>query len=83
MTSSRSHALARLPVHLTLIDLRNFHLFQPLVYQVATGALSPWITWLTVHLWYLIGFENRVLVLPRWAFSFIAHGRGARVIAAA
>jgi NADH dehydrogenase len=28
-------------VHVTLIDKRNFHLFQPLLYQVATGALSP------------------------------------------
>ena len=33
--------LARLPVDVTLIDRRNFHLFQPLVYHVATGALSP------------------------------------------
>jgi NADH:quinone reductase (non-electrogenic) len=33
--------LARAPVDVTLIDRRNFHLFQPLVYQVATGALSP------------------------------------------
>ena len=33
--------LARLPVDLTLVDRRNFHLFQPLCYQVATGALSP------------------------------------------
>src|SRR3954452_19034498 len=33
--------LARLPVEITLIDRRNFHLFQPLTYQVATGALSP------------------------------------------
>src|SRR4051795_5672962 len=32
--------LAPLPVDVTLIDRRNFHLFQPLVYQVATGALS-------------------------------------------
>ena len=29
------------PVEVTLIDRRNFHLFQPLLYQVATGALSP------------------------------------------
>ena len=29
------------PVEVTLVDRRNFHLFQPLVYQVATGALSP------------------------------------------
>lgn len=31
----------RLPVQVTLIDRRNFHLFQPLLYQVATGTLSP------------------------------------------
>ena len=34
-------ALRGAPVDITLIDRRNFHLFQPLVYQVATGALSP------------------------------------------
>src|SRR5438132_70048 len=33
--------LRRLPVEVTLVDRRNFHLFQPLTYQVATGALSP------------------------------------------
>ncbi|MGZ6645308.1 MAG: NAD(P)/FAD-dependent oxidoreductase, partial [Solirubrobacteraceae bacterium] len=33
--------LARLPVEVTLVDRRNFHLFQPLAYQVATGAVSP------------------------------------------
>jgi len=34
-------ALRRAPVHVTLIDRRNFHLFQPLLYQAATGGLSP------------------------------------------
>jgi NADH dehydrogenase len=33
--------LKRAPVRLTLLDRRNFHLFQPLLYQVATGGLSP------------------------------------------
>ena len=33
--------LKRVPVEVTLIDKRNFHLFQPLMYQVATGSLSP------------------------------------------
>jgi NADH dehydrogenase len=33
--------LKRAPVHVTLLDRRNFHLFQPLLYQVATGSLSP------------------------------------------
>ncbi len=34
-------ALKKVPVQVTLLDRRNFHLFQPLLYQVATGALSP------------------------------------------
>src|SRR5215216_6053292 len=33
--------LAAEPVEITVVDRRNFHLFQPLAYQVATGALSP------------------------------------------
>jgi NADH:quinone reductase (non-electrogenic) len=45
-----------------------------------SGFLA-WITWLLVHLWYLIGFQNRLVVLVRWAFSFFTHGRGARLIA--
>jgi NADH dehydrogenase len=44
-----------------------------------SGALA-WLIWLFVHLWYLIGFQNRLLVLIRWAFSFITRGRGARLI---
>ena len=36
-----ARALRRAPVDVTLIDRRNFHLFQPLMYQVATGSLSP------------------------------------------
>src|SRR5450755_701033 len=34
-------ALKKAPIDLTLLDRRNFHLFQPLLYQVATGSLSP------------------------------------------
>src|ERR1700761_8163140 len=36
-----AQGLSRRDVEVTLIDRRNFHLFQPLTYQVATGALSP------------------------------------------
>jgi len=36
-----ARGLARAPVRITLIDRRNFHLFQPLLYQVATASLSP------------------------------------------
>ena len=44
------------------------------------SGLIAWTTWLVVHLWYLIGFQNRILVLIRWSFSFATHGRGARLI---
>src|SRR5262249_44470050 len=36
-----ARALKRAPVEVTLLDRCNYHLFQPLLYQVATGALSP------------------------------------------
>jgi NADH dehydrogenase len=39
-----------------------------------------WLTWLVVHLFYLVGFQNRLLVLIRWTSSFVTHGRGARLI---
>jgi NADH dehydrogenase len=38
---SAAHQLKRAPVEVTLLDRCNYHLFQPLLYQVATGALSP------------------------------------------
>ncbi|HLM49830.1 MAG TPA: NAD(P)/FAD-dependent oxidoreductase [Solirubrobacteraceae bacterium] len=45
------------------------------------SGFIAWVTWLLVHLWYLIGFENRLLVFVRWSFSYFGHGRGARLIA--
>ncbi|HSD81413.1 MAG TPA: quinol oxidase, partial [Solirubrobacteraceae bacterium] len=53
------------------------------VHGLRLSGLLAWITWLVVHLWYLIGFQNRVLVLIRWFFSFVTRGRGARLITAA
>ncbi len=44
-----------------------------------SGPLA-WLTWLFVHLFYLIGFQNRLLVFIRWTVSFVTHGRGARLI---
>jgi NADH dehydrogenase len=38
---SAAQALKSAPIEITLVDRRNFHLFQPLLYQVATAALSP------------------------------------------
>ncbi len=44
-----------------------------------SGAIA-WLTWVGVHIFYLIGLQNRLLVLTRWAFSFVTRGRGARLI---
>jgi len=44
------------------------------------SGFPAWLTWLVVHLFYLIGFENRMLVLVRWAYSFFTRGRGTRLI---
>jgi NADH dehydrogenase len=46
------------------------------------SGLIAWLTWLLVHLWYLVGFQNRLLVFIRWSFSFATRGRGARLITA-
>jgi NADH:quinone reductase (non-electrogenic) len=45
------------------------------------SGLPAWLTWLAIHLFYLIGFQNRLLVLTRWAITFLTRGRGARLIA--
>jgi NADH dehydrogenase len=38
------------------------------------------VLWLGVHLVYLIGFANRLVVLVRWSYNWFTHGRGARLI---
>jgi NADH:ubiquinone reductase (H+-translocating) len=46
-----------------------------------SGFLA-WVTWLLVHLYYLIGFENRLVVMVRWSYYFFTRGRGGRLITA-
>jgi NADH dehydrogenase len=50
---------------------------------VRLSGLPAWVIWLVVHIWYLIGFQNRIVVLIRWALSFLSSGRaeGSRIIA--
>ena len=47
---------------------------------IRVSGFAAWVTWLIVHLFYLIGFQNRLLVVTRWTFSFLTRGRGARLI---
>jgi NADH dehydrogenase len=44
-----------------------------------TGVIAWWF-WLTVHLFFLIGFRNRLVVLIEWAWSYFSYQRGARII---
>jgi NADH:quinone reductase (non-electrogenic) len=47
------------------------------------SGLVAWTIWLVVHLWYIVGFRNRILVFSEWALSFLTRGRSARVISEA
>jgi NADH dehydrogenase len=51
------------------------------LHALRLSGFPAWAAWLLVHLYYLVGFQNRLLVLIRWSFSFLTHGRGARLIA--
>jgi NADH dehydrogenase len=48
--------------------------------RVGLSGVVAWLLWLAVHITYLIGFQNRLLVLLRWSGSFVSHGRGSRLI---
>lgn len=44
------------------------------------SGFPAWAAWLLVHIFYLIGFENRAVVLLRWGYSYVTRGRGSRLI---
>ncbi len=44
------------------------------------GGAVAWLIWIFLHVAYLIGFRNRVLVLIQWAWSYVTYARGARLI---
>ncbi len=44
------------------------------------SGFPAWVLWLTIHILYLIGFANRIVVVIRWAWSFFTRGRGSRLI---
>ena len=51
-------------------DFGRFHL----------SGFFAWFTWIFIHIFYLIGFPNRILVLVQWAWSYLTFERGARLI---
>jgi NADH dehydrogenase len=47
---------------------------------VKLAGFFAWVTWLVVHIFYLIGFRNRLLVMIQWAWAYLTYQRGARLI---
>lgn len=48
--------------------------------NIKFGGWLAWMTWLFIHIYYLIGFKNRIFVFMQWAWSYFTFKRGARLI---
>jgi NADH dehydrogenase len=48
--------------------------------KIHIAGFFAWLTWVFVHLMYLVEFENRLLVLTEWIYNYITRNRGARLI---
>jgi NADH:ubiquinone reductase (H+-translocating) len=50
------------------------------IWKLHFGGFLAWLIWTFVHISFLIGFRNRVLVMIQWAWSYVTYGLGARII---
>ena len=48
--------------------------------RVKLSGFSAWVFWLALHIFFLIGFRNRLLVFMQWAWAYVTYQRGARLI---
>jgi NADH dehydrogenase len=48
--------------------------------KIHISGFLAWLSWLSVHIFFLIGFRNRIIVLIQWAWSYLTYERGARLI---
>jgi len=48
--------------------------------KVHISGYIAWLAWLFIHIFFLIGFRNRIIVLIQWAWSYLTYERGARLI---
>jgi NADH dehydrogenase len=48
--------------------------------RIKMAGFAAWLLWLVVHIYYLTGFKNRLLVVLQWAWSYLTFRRGARLI---
>jgi len=50
------------------------------IWKLHFAGFLAWLVWTFVHIFFLIGFRNRILVMIQWAWSYLTFGRGARLI---
>jgi NADH dehydrogenase len=62
--------LAIIGRHAGLADFGRLHL----------NGFVAWVAWLFVHIYYLIGFDNKLLVLFQWGWNYVTRKRGAQLI---
>jgi NADH dehydrogenase len=48
--------------------------------KIHISGFIAWLSWLFIHIFFLIGFRNRIIVLLQWAWSYFTYERGARLI---
>ncbi|HEY3635501.1 MAG TPA: FAD-dependent oxidoreductase, partial [Caldimonas sp.] len=53
----------------------------PLIGAVRFAGLAAWLFWLFAHIYFLIGFRSRLIVMVEWAWAYFTYERGARVVA--
>jgi NADH:ubiquinone reductase (H+-translocating) len=49
-------------------------------FWIKLSGFISWLAWLMVHIWYLIGFRNRLIVMFEWFWAYVTYKRGARLI---
>ena len=49
-------------------------------FKAHLSGFPAWVTWITVHIWFLIGFRNRISVFAAWIWTYFTFTRGARLI---
>jgi NADH:ubiquinone reductase (H+-translocating) len=53
----------------------------PVIGAVRFSGFPAWLFWLFAHIWFLIGFRNRLVVMMDWAWAYMTYERSARVVA--
>ena len=48
--------------------------------RLKMGGWLAWVAWVVIHVWYLTGFANRLLVMIQWAWAYFFYRKGARLI---